>query len=325
MDAWQDIEKAEEQFLNTLADLGGLAPETAGMLRHCARLIKQMKARHATPKPAGAVPLPYSWVPDEIDGDEKVCTLKSAIAYGDAREAAGRAVAVAASVHSLIALWRGNTRADKTVTGAEWNGFRSALTRCAAELEGALAAPIPQQPAAEGDDIAVDRFAEAMKEKMAAARAKGRGGWEGPTCNAQMLSDMLRNHVEKGDPRDVANFCMMLWNRGEAIQAAEGAGREAVGILSIGPRIGPHPFTGWMLTRAGEHLPEGEYRLYTGPTPAADASRVTDGCYIVRYNADGEFGQKVGWLYKSGGDPCVISGKPVYVWRPISELLEQSA
>lgn len=83
MDAWQDIEKAEEQFLNTLADLGGLAPETAGMLRHCARLIKQMKARHATPQPAGAVPLPDSWWED--DDKRKWVSLDDATRYGDAR------------------------------------------------------------------------------------------------------------------------------------------------------------------------------------------------------------------------------------------------
>lgn len=28
---------------------------------------------------------------------------------------------------------------------------------------------------------------------------------------------MLREHVEKGDPRDVANFAMMLWNLGAGI------------------------------------------------------------------------------------------------------------
>jgi hypothetical protein len=71
------------------------------------------------------------------------------------------------------------------------------------------------------DDGAVDRFAEVMKAKLAAARAKGRGGWDGPECNAQVLSDMLRAHVEKGDPRDVANFCMFLHQRGEAIQPAK--------------------------------------------------------------------------------------------------------
>jgi hypothetical protein len=61
-----------------------------------------------------------------------------------------------------------------------------------------------------------------MKAKLAAARAKGRGGWYGQECNAQLLSDMLRAHVEKGDPRDVANFCMFLHQRGEVIQPAVG-------------------------------------------------------------------------------------------------------
>lgn len=65
------------------------------------------------------------------------------------------------------------------------------------------------------DDVAVDRFAAAMKEKLAQARAKGRGGWE--QCDPVELSLMLREHVEKGDPRDVANFCMFLWSMGKPI------------------------------------------------------------------------------------------------------------
>lgn len=87
------------------------------------------------------------------------------------------------------------------------------------ESRAALTAAL-QPVAAHTDDIAVDRFAAAMKAKLAAARAKGRGGWEGSECNADMLSRMLREHVEKGDPRDVANFCAFLWNRGEPISAA---------------------------------------------------------------------------------------------------------
>lgn len=93
-----------------------------------------------------------------------------------------------------------------------------------AALEAALAARQPvsdQHP----DDLAVDAFAAAMKAKMAAARAKGRGGWEDPAqCSADDLSSMLRDHVEKGDPRDVANFCMMLHQRGEAIAARQPVG-----------------------------------------------------------------------------------------------------
>jgi len=62
------------------------------------------------------------------------------------------------------------------------------------------------------DDVEVDRFAVAMKAKLAKSRAKGRGGWE--QCDPADLSRMLREHVEKGDPRDVANFCMFLWALG---------------------------------------------------------------------------------------------------------------
>lgn len=65
------------------------------------------------------------------------------------------------------------------------------------------------------DDLAVDRFAAAMKEKLALARTKGRSGWE--QCDPANLSAMLHEHVAKGDPRDVANFCMFLWNRGKPI------------------------------------------------------------------------------------------------------------
>lgn len=83
-----------------------------------------------------------------------------------------------------------------------------------AALASAKTVPV-QNP----DDVAVDSFAAAMKAKMAAARAKGRGGWEDPAqCTADDLSRMLRDHVDKGDPRDVANFCMMLHQRGEVIE-----------------------------------------------------------------------------------------------------------
>lgn len=71
---------------------------------------------------------------------------------------------------------------------------------------------------AHSDDAAVDRFAAAMKAKLAQAREKGRGGWQ--QCDPVELSLMLREHVEKGDPRDVANFCMFLWNLGKPISDA---------------------------------------------------------------------------------------------------------
>lgn len=64
------------------------------------------------------------------------------------------------------------------------------------------------------DDVAVDRFAWRMKQKLAEARAKGRGGWE--RCPEDVLMAMLRDHVERGDMRDVANIAMMIHLNREA-------------------------------------------------------------------------------------------------------------
>ncbi|VVE07386.1 hypothetical protein [Pandoraea sputorum] len=77
------------------------------------------------------------------------------------------------------------------------------------------------------DDKAVDLFASAMKKKLAEARLKGRRGWQ--TCRPDDLSKMLREHVDKGDPRDVANFCMFLWMLGAPIYRAALASPEKVG------------------------------------------------------------------------------------------------
>lgn len=78
-------------------------------------------------------------------------------------------------------------------------------------------APAPVHP----DDIAVDRFAAAMKAKLAKKRADGRGGWQDKSrCSQQLLSALLRGHVRKPDPVDVANIAMMLHQRGEEIAPA---------------------------------------------------------------------------------------------------------
>ena len=85
----------------------------------------------------------------------------------------------------------------------------------AKELMRVLALAHTAELVAQMDDEAVDRFAQTMKEKMALARMKGRGGWEDPRqCTIGELQEMLAEHVKKGDPVDVANFCMMLYHRG---------------------------------------------------------------------------------------------------------------
>lgn len=68
------------------------------------------------------------------------------------------------------------------------------------------------------DNEAVDKFATAMKQKMCISRDKGRSGWE--TASAETLSRMLIEHIVKGDPVDVANFCMMLYTKGRRINVA---------------------------------------------------------------------------------------------------------
>lgn len=95
------------------------------------------------------------------------------------------------------------------------------LSDRASEFFGVSAVAAAKVAAVHSDDAAVDRFAAEMKAKLAAARVKGRGGWE--TCPPEVLSRMLREHTDKGDPRDVANFCMFLWSLGQPIAAAPAA------------------------------------------------------------------------------------------------------
>jgi len=76
-----------------------------------------------------------------------------------------------------------------------------------------FATPPAAIPEAHTDDAAVDRFAAALKAKLAKQREKGYEGWE--TCPPERLQEMLFNHIPKGDPVDVGNFAMFLFARGE--------------------------------------------------------------------------------------------------------------
>lgn len=68
------------------------------------------------------------------------------------------------------------------------------------------------------DNEAVDKLAQAMKDKLAEKREQGYHGWE--TCKHSELVQLLINHVDKGDPIDVANFCAFLFARGEPLTEA---------------------------------------------------------------------------------------------------------
>lgn len=66
------------------------------------------------------------------------------------------------------------------------------------------------------DDIALSSFAVVVSDKLAKKRLQyPNRDWT--TESPERLSDMLREHVEKGDPVDVAAFCMFLHQRGYPI------------------------------------------------------------------------------------------------------------
>lgn len=107
----------------------------------------------------------------------------------------------------------------KYVTDARYRKFSDAAKkwykpyRCSS----CAAPPADTHP----DDLAVDRFAAAMKEKLAKKRDEGRGGWEDKgQCSNAFLSRLLRDHIEKGDPVDVGNLAMMVHQRGEMITSS---------------------------------------------------------------------------------------------------------
>ena len=141
----------------------------------------------ATPKPAGAVPLPEPAILSQIGRDG--WTKSQVEAYGDAREAAGRAVAVPfdfARARTLIGYVIGYARATE---------LRSLSSDACVALQDLHAmfetAPTPQQPAAEGACIC-----------------------DGATYAPDQRYPFI---VNRACPR-----------HGGATSAAEGAGREAV-------------------------------------------------------------------------------------------------
>lgn len=78
---------------------------------------------------------------------------------------------------------------------------------------------VPGEVEPHTDDLAVDRFAAAMKAKLAEKRAQGYHGWDDPEdCTIEHLSNLLVKHVGKGDPVDVGNFAMMIHQRGGRIK-----------------------------------------------------------------------------------------------------------
>lgn len=61
------------------------------------------------------------------------------------------------------------------------------------------------------DELLVQEAARLMRNKLAVARLKGRGGWWNPAeCTVRGLQTMLEDHVDKGDPVDIMNIAAMI-------------------------------------------------------------------------------------------------------------------
>ncbi len=65
------------------------------------------------------------------------------------------------------------------------------------------------------DDAAVDRFATAMKERLACKRLEGLHGWQDPkwVSDESLITNMLQR-ARAGKYVGLANFAMMLHERG---------------------------------------------------------------------------------------------------------------
>lgn len=161
-------------------------------------------------KPCDPCENPYDYYvcdPRYLDGRETPY-VKSIVSCADSAAPEGQVQAQIAN----LSVWAGKAHPDQQLVD---------LSHVLAILDSAQTDNTAQKSESHPDDIAVERFAYAMKAKLAKKRSEGRGGWERKDlCSADRLSYLLREHVEKGDPLDVGNLAMMLHQRGERIIAA---------------------------------------------------------------------------------------------------------
>lgn len=134
----------------------------------------------------------------------------------------------------------------------------------------------------------------------------------------------LAGNIPIDDIRDVAALVDVVLSMDMASdrgKVAKALARKLAGIQQADPGGGPDD-----IVRCYRHLLD-----LLGATTHEDAAREigrlhgamvqTTGQWVVRFNDDGEFGQATGWLYRDGGTPCTVTGRPVYVWRKLDDLL----
>lgn len=136
----------------------------------------------------------------------------------------------------------------------------------------------------------VFRFACALADKLYAAEQKYSyaDGWADPNwldeCRAK-----LREHVEKGDPRDVAAYCAFLWHHGASTAA---------------PPSGEIQQTGWV--RVSERLPNDGDMVFV-----YNGSMAT----VANYSADPDEGGP--WTDRVQGCAQIEDEDEVTHWMPL--------
>ncbi len=181
----------------------------------------------------------------------------------------------------------------------------------------------------EKDETAVAYLATAMNTKLARARAKGRSGWGSPECTQQHLSNLLREHVEKGDPVDVANFCAFLAARGEGIaprQCLAQIEEPAQPVAEICSASHDDAQFGERAIKPLRDISGFEYGtpLYAGAAPAAVAGPADDLAELAMLNKLIELGAKASYANaQSNSDDGRAGAEADDRWRKLrSEMGE---
>lgn len=76
------------------------------------------------------------------------------------------------------------------------------------------------------DNSHVDVFAKKMKAKLELTRLRGRWGWASAHTSQESLSNSLYEAINKGDPIDIANYCMFLEQRGQQVLPKPDIGKQ---------------------------------------------------------------------------------------------------
>ena len=111
-------------------------------------------------------------------------------------------------------------RPDQASRDAEAAYIAAANPATIKRMIASLRAPSREPEGGAVDDL-VDRFAAALKEKLHAAEAKhGHGdAWMHDDWRDDLVY-ALCEHIEKGDPRDVAAYCAFAWHHGWSLALA---------------------------------------------------------------------------------------------------------